>query len=86
MNSRSMDYRDRRPYRKPEYDHRIRKAARFDAKRRELPNLHVGSNAMNLRIVYPHTIFVVGVTEEISDAKVCCLNKSVYLSQFRSLI
>ena len=70
MNSHSQDGRDRRGYRRNDYDSRSKRSSKVDARKRELPNLQVGSNAMNLRIVYPKVIFVVGVSQEINDTKV----------------
>lgn len=69
-NSRSMEGRTRRGYRAQEAQQRQKKGSRVDARKKELPSLQDSSTAINLRIVYPQIIFVVGVSEEINDSKV----------------
>ena len=70
MNSRSMDYRERRGYRRNDYESRSKRDSKVDVRKRHLPNLQAGNNALNLRVVYPHTIFVVGVSNELSSNEV----------------
>lgn len=69
-NSRSMDYRDRRSYRRTDYNTKINRDYKVDVRNRPLPDLEMGNDSLKLRIVHSHTIIVVGVSEELSDVKV----------------
>lgn len=41
-----------------------------EVKKRPLPELSMENDSMNLRIVYPKTLYVVGVGKELNDAEV----------------
>lgn len=65
-----MDYRNRHSYRNREYVSRKKEDYKLDTRKRPIPNLELHKNALNLRVVYPHTIFIVGVANELDDPEV----------------
>jgi hypothetical protein len=47
--------------------------ARPNVRKRPVPKISVENRSLNLRIVYPNTIFVVGVPEEVQSVAVGCI-------------
>jgi hypothetical protein len=46
------------------------KRAGDEVKKRPLPDLSMENDPLNLRIVYPKTLYVVGVEQKLNDAEV----------------
>jgi hypothetical protein len=46
------------------------KRPRIDVKKRPLKELSMSNNSLDLRIVYPKTLYVVGVYDELNNAEV----------------
>lgn len=49
--------------------HRTKRSAE-DVRKRPLPDLSLENDSLNLRIVYPKTLYVVGVGKDLNDADV----------------
>lgn len=50
--------------------HARSKKSSEDVRKRPLPDLSIDNDSLNLRIVYPKTLYVVGVGKELNDAQV----------------
>jgi hypothetical protein len=68
--SMRTDSNSRYSYPNRDYDSRQKTDYTLDTRKRPIPNLDLHKNALNLRVVYPHTIFVVGVANELDDPEV----------------